>query len=92
LKISFSERFRRQSHGVDLETRAAILDRLLDLRAAMANPHEHRGVGLRKLHTAGVWELRVGWSLRAVFRLAPDEAIFQFLGTHDEVQRFLRTL
>ena len=35
---------------------------------------------------------RVGLSLRALFRLTLDEAVFVFLGTHDQVRRFLRDL
>ena len=56
---------------------------LLDLAA---------GLGVRKLHPSGLWEARVGLSLRAVFGLARDEATFVFLGSHDEVQRFLKSL
>jgi len=47
---------------------------------------------LRKLHRTGIWELRVGLSQRALFRLSGDEATFVFLGAHDEVKRFLKTL
>jgi len=47
------------------------------------------GTGLRKLPN-GVWELRVGLALRALFHLEKEEATFLFLGTHDEVRRFLR--
>jgi hypothetical protein len=62
----------------------------MDLETALANPQEHRG--LRKLHPTGIWEIRIGLSLRALFRLSRDEAVFAFLGTHDEVRRFLRDL
>ena len=92
MRISFAERFRRQCQSVGPRERAAILAVLLDLSAVMASPQQHGGAGLRKVHAAGIWEVRVGLSMRALFRLAPDEAIFQFLGNHDEVQRFLRTL
>ena len=51
-----------------------------------------RGLGLRKLHPSGVWEVRVGLSLRALFVLSKNEAVLLFLGAHDEVKRFLRTL
>ena len=64
----------------------------MDLETGLANPQEHRGLGLRKLHPTGIWEIRVGLSLRALFRLREDEAVFVFLGTHDEVRRFLRDL
>jgi hypothetical protein len=32
----------------------------------------------------------VGLALRALFYLEQEEATFLFLGTHDEVRRFLR--
>jgi len=92
LKISFSERFRKQCRSASRWDQASILEVLLDLETALSNPQEHRGVGLRKLHPAGIWEVRVGLSLRALFYLAKDEAVFAFLGTHDEVKRFLKTL
>ena len=65
---------------------------LLDLVTALGRQHEHSGLGMRKLHPSGLWEARVGLSLRAVFGLARDEATFVILGSHDEVQRFLKSL
>ena len=53
---------------------------------------EHTGLGLRKLHPAGLWEVRAGLSLRAIFQMDRDQAVFLFLGNHDEVKRFLSTL
>ncbi len=64
---------------------------LLELEGGLANPREHSALGLRKLHPEGIWEVRVGLSLRALFRLAEDEVILLFLGTHEEVKRFVRT-
>jgi hypothetical protein len=58
----------------------------------VANPQEHRGLGLRKLHPIGIWEVRVGLSLRALFRLSDDEAVFIFMSTHHDVKRYLRSL
>jgi hypothetical protein len=69
-----------------------MLNLVLELDAAFANPHRHSGMGLRKLHSSGIWEVRVGLSLRVLFRLESDEATFVFLGTHDEVKRFFRSL
>jgi hypothetical protein len=92
LKFSILERFRRLSRAASIEEQAAILKLFLDLDAALANPHEGAGLGLRKIHPIGYWELRVGLSLRLFFRLTKDEAIFSFLGTHDEVKRFPKSL
>ena len=72
------------------QDQAQILQAIFDLETAVSRPHEHRGLGLRKVHSSGIWEVRLGLNLRALFRLANDEVIFIFLGNHDEVQRFLR--
>jgi len=62
------------------------------LEVALANPQKHSGLGLRKIHRAGYWEVRAGLSLRAIFQLDEDESIFVFLGNHDEIKRFLSSL
>jgi mRNA-degrading endonuclease YafQ of YafQ-DinJ toxin-antitoxin module len=92
LKLSFADRFRRQCKAAFSQDKAAILKILLDLELSLTSPQEHTGLGLRKLHPAGYWEVRAGLSLRAIFRLDKDEAIFVFLGNHDEVKRFLSSL
>jgi len=92
LKLSFADRFRRQCKAASSQDRSAILKIILDLELALTGPQEHSGLGLLKLHPAGYWEARVGLSLRALFRLDKDEAIFVFLGNHDEVKRFLSSL
>ena len=91
MKISILERFRRACRALPPHDQAAVLRMLLELEPGLANPREHTGLGLRKLHPEGIWEVRVGLSLRALFRLAEDEAILLFLGTHEEVKRFVRT-
>jgi hypothetical protein len=92
LNLSFLDRFRRQCRAASSQDRAAILKLILDLEIALSNPQEHAGLGLRKLHPAGLWEMRAGLSLRAIFRLDKDGAVFVFLGNHDEVKRFLSSL
>ena len=92
MNLKFSDKFRRQCRAASVQDRAAILKLVLDLEIALANPSEHTGQGLRKLHPAGLWEARAGLSLRAIFRLDKDQAVFIFLGTHDEIKRFLKSL
>ena len=92
MKLSFADRFRRQCKAASPQDRAAILKILLDLEVTLTSPQEHSGLGLRKLHAAGYWEVRAGLSLRVLFRLDKDEAVFAFLGNHDEVKRFLSSL
>jgi len=91
LTITFLDRFRRQCREAGTRDQASIL-KILDLETALASPQDHRGLGLRKLHPAGIWEVRIGLNLRALLRLAEDAGIFVFLGTHDDVKRFLKSL
>ena len=65
---------------------------MVELDRVLEDPHRHIGVGLRKLFPGGLWELRVGLSLRILFKLEKAQPTFVFPGSHDEVQRFLRGL
>jgi hypothetical protein len=65
---------------------------LIELDRLLEDPHRQMGLGFRKLLPSGLWELRVGLSLRALFKLEKEQATFVFVGNHDEVQRFLRGL
>ena len=57
----------------------------------MGIPHLHRGIGLRKLRD-DYFEIRVGLKARLVFENTPTGLFFEFLGNHDEVKRFLKSL
>ena len=72
--------------------RAAIFDAMLNLPDALRNPAKHSGLGLRKLHSSGIWEVRVGLGLCVLLQLTSDQAVFRFLGTHDEVRKYLKNL
>jgi hypothetical protein len=74
LRVSFLKRFRGQCRLLRAPDQAGVLRALMDLETALANPQEHRGLGLRKLHPSGIWEIRVGLSLRALFRLLRFQA------------------
>ena len=53
-------------------------------------PHSHSGAGVRKLE--GRWyEVRAGLDRRLVFRECDDCLSFEFMGNHDDVQRFLKS-
>jgi plasmid maintenance system killer protein len=92
MKLTLTDAFVREVRALDDAERAAAFDALLGLRAALATPHTHAGLGLRKLHRSGIYEVRVGLRLRLVFALARDEAILVRIADHDEVRRYLRTL
>ena len=92
MTISLHRQFIDQVHKQPAAVRAAIFEAVLQLPDALRNPSRHTGLGLRKLHSSGIWEVRVGLGLRALLQLQPDQTVFRFLGTHDEVRKFLRNL
>lgn len=60
-------------------------------QAAFGSPHVHGGTGLRKLR--GRWhEVRVGLDLRLILREYDDCLSFEFMGDHDAVRRYLKSL
>jgi len=69
----------------------AVLAALAEIPSAFGRPHLHGGRGIRQLRR-GVFEARVGLSLRAVFVRLGDTLRVQLIGNHDEVQRYLRGL
>lgn len=62
---------------------------LADLPGCFGRPHVHSGLGLRQLRP-GLYELRVGLALRAIFVRHGLSLEIQAIGTHDAVRRFIR--
>lgn len=48
-----------------------------------------QATGLRKLK-GNIWEIRAGLQYRVLLELKKDWITFVFVGTHDEVKKFLR--
>ena len=92
MRIALTERFQRDLRGLDTHGRAALLDTILALPAAIGDVHRYAGLGLRKLHRTGIWEVRVGLGLRQVFTLDANTCTLARVGNHDEIRRYLRTL
>jgi hypothetical protein len=92
MTISLHRHFIEQVQRQPAAIRAAVFDAILALPDAFRRPAQHSGLGLRKLHPSGVWEVRIGLDLRALLQTAPDTAVLRFLGTHDEVRKYLKNL
>ena len=60
------------------------------VRFHWGKPHLHGGVGIRRL-AAQLYESRVGLEERLIFQNLETGLHFHFLGSHDEVQKFLRS-
>jgi mRNA-degrading endonuclease RelE of RelBE toxin-antitoxin system len=81
----------KQLLALPKEQRASVALKLLELGVAFGKPHEHSGLGIRKLR-GDLFECRAGLALRVLFRVLDEELKVRFIGTHDEVQKYLRTL
>ena len=92
MRLVLTERFQRDAGGLSAEARAALLATILGLSQALGEPHRHSGLGIRKLHSSGIFEARIGLGLRLVFTLETDFITLVRVGTHDEILRFLREL
>lgn len=60
------------------------------VRAQWGQPHLHGGVGIRRL-ADDLYESRVGLQQRLIFQKLEAGLYFHFMGSHDEVQKFLRS-
>ena len=71
------------------ETEAACLEALRQLPEVFGRPHVHAGLGVRQLRP-GLYELRVGLDLRALFLRSADSLEVQIIGDHAQVRHYLR--
>jgi hypothetical protein len=89
LNIVLRDSFLRACRRLTQDELVILMQIFVDLRAGLADPARHTGLGLRKLSPHPVWEVRLSLKMRALFRREGDQVLFVFLGTHDEVRRFL---
>ena len=92
MKVALAESFQRDVRTLHDDQRAAVFDSILALPRAVGEPHQHAGLGIRKLHHSGIWEARVGLGLRLVFTIRSELLTLVRVGTHDDVRRYLREL
>jgi hypothetical protein len=78
-------RIRRRDTSARLEIGQAIAS----AQAFFGAPHVHGGAGVRKLKDQW-YEVRCGLELRLIFRDCEEWLSFEFMGSHDEVRRFLK--
>lgn len=92
MRIVLGERFPSDVTALEAAARAAVFQALLALPTALGRPHTHAGLGVRKIHTSGIWVARVGLGLRLVFTFADGTLTLVRAASHDEVRRFLMAL
>ncbi|MDD2711197.1 MAG: hypothetical protein PHV34_24740 [Verrucomicrobiae bacterium] len=72
------------------DRRHAIGEAIAATQEAFGQPHQHTGVGLRKL-SGQYYEIRMGLDQRLVFEEIDDALYFQMIGNHNDVKRFLKS-
>jgi hypothetical protein len=78
----------RRLQNLPKSERAECLLALCELPEALGRPHQHSGLGIRKLGDK-IFECRSSASLRFIFQDRPADLFVSFLGTHDEVKALL---
>jgi hypothetical protein len=73
----------------DPSARLEIGQAIASAQAFFGAPHVHGGAGVRKLNDQW-YEVRSGLELRLIFRDCEECLSFEFMGSHDEVRRFLK--
>ena len=92
MNLLLMERFQRDLADLSPEERSRCFELLMALPKALGTPHNHSGLGIRKLHPSGVYEVRAGLGLRVVFALRDDQTIVVRVGSHEEVRKYLESL
>jgi hypothetical protein len=89
VRILLTKRFRSALRGWSEADLRAVGDVLNTAAATFGHPHLHQGRGIRQL-LQGTYEVRAGLSRRLVFVRQGDVLIFDFAGTHAQVQAYLK--
>ena len=92
MKLLLMERFQRDLADLSQQERSRCFELLMALPKTMGAPHGHAGLGIRKLHSSGIYEARVGLGLRVIFALRGDQAILVRVGSHEDVRKYLASL
>ena len=91
MRYSFDSSFERSLKRFDPIQQLEIKRRVDLFIRAFAAQQLPAGFGLTKLRPM-LWEIRSGLAQRILFWRAKDEVRCTFVGSHDEVRRFLKRL
>ncbi len=71
-------------------SRRAIGKRIAEIQRVIGWPHLHKSPGLRKLRDE-YFEARLGLKERLLIENTPEVLVFEFIGNHDALKRFLKS-
>jgi plasmid maintenance system killer protein len=89
IRVLLSERMQKTAAGLPGELREKAAQAIASVAAAFGDPHQHRGLGLRKL-AGRSYEIRVDRQWRVVFIHDGKSLIAYDVMNHDEVAFWLR--
>lgn len=92
MQITLTERFQKDLSALSSNQQNSLFSIILKLPLAIKNIHQHSGLGLRKIHSSGIFEARLGLGLRLVFGFQNNEIILHRIGSHEEIKRYLKML
>lgn len=86
LRVFITRRAGAELQKLAPENQAACLEALSRLPTAFGRPHVHAGLGIRQLRP-GLYELRAGLDLRAIFLRSADALEVQMIGQQRHLVR-----
>ncbi len=89
IRVLLSERITKSAAKLPPELREMASQAIDNVAAAFGDPHQHRGLGLRKLAKRS-YEIRVHLQWRVVFVYDGKDLIAYDVMNHDEVALWLR--
>ena len=89
IRVLLSERIKKTADKLPAEVREKAAKAIAAVGAAFGDPHQHRGLGLRKLARRS-YEIRVHLQWRVVFIHDGKTLIAYDVMNHDEVALWLR--
>jgi mRNA-degrading endonuclease RelE of RelBE toxin-antitoxin system len=89
IRVLVTERIRTTARQLPPEVREAVAKAIAEVGAAFGNPHQHRGLGLRKLARRS-YEIRVQRQWRVAFVHDRDTLIAYDIMDHGGVALWLR--
>ena len=91
MRVELTKRFLATVRALPESDVAAVDAALSNLPAIFGRPHQHAGASVRAIRPP-VYEMRASLALRIVFVRSGDVLKVDFVGNHDDVRRYLRSL
>ena len=92
MKVRYLNSFVRTLELLASQDRAKTTRTISDLLEFLENKiRPSAGLGVKKLRK-NLWEVRVDIRTRVIFTLNPNLITFAFIGSHDEIKKYLKEL